>query len=429
MKESETGRMGTVDMIRGSKNDLFVQNHPVIRLLREIPELVFADREPEITSEGISLKHLFTRKQMDQFHVDCLVIYQIAERVLHIMEELKKRHIFPGLYDLSDFYVNMKRGYTLWLLHPEKFQLLHFEQDFEWYPEDERIFGDVSLFDEKAQRKADTRLIYKVLTASTRGNVKIPPRMTETDYSQIFYKALPPEWKEIFDMPEGASHEEMDCLLKECIAFEKKCAKEAKSRMDEQMKREESKKAEILPKNDGSKSTKTKRPPFYVLFVILRTETENAKKISRFLYEEQDRLEIETNLTGRECHQAFVFGNGVIKVKEFMAYPGGFRCQMEQEIREYAAGEALLIGAELMGEKMAEQETGPTPEKPQRDKGEAGYRICVLTDGSLKNDRMFSCALWQFEKLKQAGCEVNFLFEKESQCEACQKLRVLAEGK
>ena len=31
--------------------------------------------------------------------------------------------------------------YGVVLLHPEKFQLLTFEQDYEWYPEDENFWG------------------------------------------------------------------------------------------------------------------------------------------------------------------------------------------------------------------------------------------------------------------------------------------------
>lgn len=81
--------------------------------------------------------------------------------------------------------------YGVVLLHPEKFQLLTFEQDYEWYPEDERIFGDATLFDEKMQQIADNRLIYKILVASAKGNVKIPPlkqKQIIQSYSTIFFQ-------------------------------------------------------------------------------------------------------------------------------------------------------------------------------------------------------------------------------------------------
>ena len=94
-------------------------------------------------------------------------------QVLHILRQLSECHIYPGIIDLQDLYVDMNNSqYGVVLLHPEKFQLLTFEQDYEWYPEDERIFGDAVLFDEKMQQIADNRLIYKILVASARGNVK-----------------------------------------------------------------------------------------------------------------------------------------------------------------------------------------------------------------------------------------------------------------
>ena len=67
-----------MDMVRGSKEDLFVQGHPVIRQLKEIPGIIFPDQMEEMPSAAISLKKLFTRKEMDAAHVDCLVLYRIA---------------------------------------------------------------------------------------------------------------------------------------------------------------------------------------------------------------------------------------------------------------------------------------------------------------------------------------------------------------
>lgn len=404
--KNEIEKRETVDMSSGSKEELFISNHSVVRIMREIDELIFEERQEEIITRGISLKKLFSRKQMDYFHVDCLVLYQIAFGVLHIMEELTKRHIFPGLYDLADFYADPGCFSRVWLIHPERFQLLSFEQDYEWYPEDERLFGDIRLFDEKAQKLADTRLLYKILTASSKGNVKIPPRMTEADYSELFYKALPGEWREIFGQDGGASHAEMKALLVECIEMEKEYAKKAKAGRKEE-------ESEEPAHRDSPHALSGDRRPFYTLFVIMRTETENAGKISRFLYEEQDKLETESCLMGYFCHQAFVTGNATLVVKEFNAYPPGFRCQLEQKIREYSAGEAMLIGAELMKDVMDVY-------------GEsAGYRICLLTDGSLKNDCMFQCALERIHKLSEEGCEIRFIYEKESRCEACEKLKSL----
>ena len=192
--------METVPMGNGSKEELFEKGHPVIRELKSIPEIIFEEQIGMLPSSAIPVKSLFARKQMDHFHVDSLILKKIALQVLHILKKLSQKHIYPGLIELQEFYVDMDNSqYGVVLLHPEKFQLLTFEQDYEWYPEDERIFGDATLFDEKMQQIADNRLIYKILVASAKGNVKIPPLKTEADYSELFYNILSEEWKQIFE--------------------------------------------------------------------------------------------------------------------------------------------------------------------------------------------------------------------------------------
>ena len=57
----------TVGMLTGSKQELFERDHPVIRQLREIPELIFPDEMEKLPPSALSLKQLFTRKQMEQF--------------------------------------------------------------------------------------------------------------------------------------------------------------------------------------------------------------------------------------------------------------------------------------------------------------------------------------------------------------------------
>ena len=136
--------------------------------------------------------------------------------------------------------------YGVVLLHPEKFQLLTFEQDYEWYPEDERIFGDATLFDEKMQQIADNRLIYKILVASAKGNVKIPPLKTEADYSELFYNILSEEWKQIFENREICSYEKLQNLLEESIQMEEEFARMTKESLDEKSEQNKTKKAEEL---------------------------------------------------------------------------------------------------------------------------------------------------------------------------------------
>ena len=167
------------------------RNREFFEKIREIPEIITGSDERYllIKDSAISLKQLFSRKEMDDHHVDCLILYQIALRVLHIMEELRKRQIYPGLYALEDFYadLHLHAGCRVYLIHPERFGRPGSPQDYEWYPEDQRIFGDREVFDQAAQARADTRLIYKILVASVKGNVLVPPRETIADYSSLFY--------------------------------------------------------------------------------------------------------------------------------------------------------------------------------------------------------------------------------------------------
>ena len=200
------------------RENVWKQSRWGMEVRKSIPEIIFEEQIGMLPSSAIPVKSLFARKQMDHFHVDSLILKKIALQVLHILKKLSQKHIYPGLIELQEFYVDMDNSqYGVVLLHPEKFQLLTFEQDYEWYPEDERIFGDATLFDEKMQQIADNRLIYKILVASAKGNVKIPPLKTEADYSELFYNILSEEWKQIFENREICSYEKLQNLLEESI--------------------------------------------------------------------------------------------------------------------------------------------------------------------------------------------------------------------
>ncbi|MCD8020763.1 MAG: hypothetical protein LUF92_14665 [Clostridiales bacterium] len=398
----------TVGMPQRSKEELFEKGHPVVRTLREIPNLVFAGQEEELPAAVISLKKLFTRKQMDKNHVDCLVLYKIAEKVLHILMELSQRGICAGLIDIADFYVNVNTGeLQVYLTHPERFQLLHFEQDYEWYPEDERLFGDVRLFDRALQQKADLRLLYKILVASTKGNVKIPPKHTEADYSELFYRTLPDEWKQIFQEGAACDYEVMREMFRQYIEMEESFDKETKKRLDDKAERKARRQAASV-EMDADANEKT----VFCLIALLRTELEESAVMSRLLYLLQDELEIEAKMAHFHCQQAFVFGNGAIAVKEFAKYPSGFRCQCEQKIREYSAAEALLIAVDRMDDVM-------------RDHKDCEFRLYVLADGRLENDKMFQTVISMIEKKQKEGLKFYFLAGEDSRCEACQKLENL----
>ena len=425
----------TVGMLTGSKQELFERDHPVIRQLREIPELIFPDEMEKLPPSALSLKQLFTRKQMDENHVDCLILYRIAAGALHILEELSQRGICPGLIEIGDFYAELLPGSVqVYLTHPEKFQLLHYEQDYEWYPEDERLFGELELFDKDAQRRADVRLLYKILVASAKGNVKMPPKYTEADYSELFYKALPDEWKELFQERPDCDYATMKEMLRQCIAMEESFARAARERLDEKAQKKLEEEERLSAENGGQEERQGKKMLFSMI-VLLRTELEDSRIMSRMLYQLQDELETETSLSQWEWKQAFVFGNGNIAVKEFATYEPGFRCQCEQEIKDYSAGEALIIAANLMGEAMRGHQAG-SPHRGRHEKGGAVpeqqehiFRMYALADGRLKNDRVFQAALSMLNDCQRQGMEFYLLTGEDSRCEACQKLdQLMQEG-
>lgn len=413
MEEME--RMETVPMGSGSKEQLFEKGHPVIRELKRIPEIIFEEQIAMLPSSAISVKSLFARKQMDHYHVDSLILKKIAMQVLHILRQLSECHIYPGIIDLQDLYVDMNNSqYGVVLLHPEKFQLLTFEQDYEWYPEDERIFGDAVLFDEKLQQIADNRLIYKILVASARGNVKVPPLKTEADYSELFYNILSEEWKQIFERREICSYEKLQQLLEDSIQIEEEFARMTKESLDE---KSEQKKQEKTEKFHTKKESEEEQ---FALFIILRTELDNSKKISKMLYLLQDELELENTLLGHSCQQAFVFGNGAVQVKKFQRYHKDFRCQFPQVIRDYSAGEALIIGTDLLQEKKEELLLKNKGEKQQ-------FYLYILMDGRIKNDQLFQIALTKLKKVREEGVELKLRMVDNIYCEACQKLKDVVE--
>lgn len=413
MEEME--RMETVPMGSGSKKQLFEKGHPVIRELKRIPEIIFEEQIAMLPSSAIPVKSLFARKQMDHYHVDSLILKKIAMQVLHILRQLSECHIYPGIIDLQDLYVDMNNSqYGVVLLHPEKFQLLTFEQDYEWYPEDERIFGDAVLFDEKLQQIADNRLIYKILVASARGNVKVPPLKTEADYSELFYNILSEEWKQIFERREICSYEKLQQLLEDSIQIEEEFARMTKESLDE---KSEQKKQEKTEKFQTKKESEEEQ---FALFVILRTELDNSQKISKMLYLLQDELELENTLLGHSCQQAFVFGNGAVQVKKFQRYHKDFRCQFPQVIRDYSAGEALIIGTDLLQEKKEELLLKNKGEKQQ-------FYLYILMDGRIKNDQLFQIALTKLKKVREEGIELKLRMVDNIYCEACQKLKDVVE--
>ncbi|MCI6858667.1 MAG: hypothetical protein MR867_05185 [Eubacterium sp.] len=402
------------------KEELFEKEDPVIRELETIPEIIFKDEIVKLPSSAIPVKVLFEREQMDHYHVDALILKKIALQVLKILAGLSEKQIYPGLIGPEDIYVDMDSSrYNVFLLHPEKFQLLDFEQDFEWYPEDERIFGDKLLFDEQDQKIADNRLMYKLLTASSRGNVKIPPGKTQSDYSELFYNIMPEEWKNMFADRKPCEYDRWKVMLAQSIRTEENFEQITRKNLEEKEQEKEKKQAERLQKKKGKGAGVEQ----FDLFVILRTELEHTGKISRLLYLLQDEIETENRILGRCYQQAFVYGNGCVEVKEFAPRPEGFRCQFPQSIREYSAGEALIISADLVEEKIREL----SREEKETEKKE----IClyILTDGRIENDKIFQTGVSKLKQLREKGVRICLRSVTDNHCEAMERLFEILEDK
>lgn len=423
-------RAETVSMESGSKEALFKKGHPVIREIHAIEEILFEEDLEKLPAAAISLKTLFLRKQMDHFHVDSLILKKIAGQVLSILEKLHARGIFPGVIGLNDLYVDMNNSrYGVFLLHPEKFQLLNFPQDYDWYPEDERLFGEHELFGETEQRLADNRLIYKILIAAARGNVKVPPTKNETDYSELFFNILPEEWKQLFLGGEICPYERLKDLLTQSIQAEETFAKAAQDSLQALSQQREQSRASAAQ----GRAEQTEAESRYALFVILRTELDSSGVMSRLLYLLQDEIETQNRLLGRQCRQAFVFGDGAVCVKPFAAYGADFHCQFAQEIREYSAGEALLIGADLLEqtiviqEKTAEKEAFEAQPEEKSQALSAEFFLYILADGRIKNDQLFQAALPRLAALKEKGVQMELRMTEDIYCEAIQRLKNVIE--
>ena len=402
----EGNRAQTLPLDCSSKEALFRKNHPLIRELKEIPEIRFDDSE--LTGQGdiLSLKELFLKQNMDRYHVDCLILYKIARNMARIQRKLSGIDICPGLYALEDVYVNLKdSGYPLYLLHPERFQLMEFEQDYEWYPEDERIFGELVLFDKKAQALADQRFLYKIMIASSKGNVRIPPKTSSRDYSSLFYGTMPAPWKEVFEGGRLLPVSEWEHRLTEAIEMEERY---------ENLSRDLSLPGENTERSPEHEESLPDKKTVLGLFVILRGERTNSLEMSRLLYETQDLLELEQEHGHFRLIQGFVYGDGVVRQKDLDEYPIGFRLQIPHRIRDYSKVEALLIGCEWMTDLRRDI---------RREGVDCQCRLYVLSDGRIENNEIYKACLDKISRLMEDKVRVELILGRDSQCEGWDHLR------
>lgn len=376
-------------------------HHPFAKKIREknyllLPKTTILKTEGEVSYtigytceklpfEGITLKQLFQRENIEKYHIDIGALYEIAIRLMEILKNLAMDDIYPGLLDLDSIVVPGENPVSdMKIIHVERFQYLRYEQSFPWYPCDDRIFDEeVVLFQELTQWKANEKLLYKVLVAAEKENIKIPPRAS-WEYSTIFWNILPPPWKERFlsiSTEEKIEYNEVLSELKHTLAEEKRYEMRDTGQKEEENEYEQVK-----------EDRKT-------MFVLLREEEESLKDMSRELYLLMEELE-EENSCRRKL--AFVYGNKYIYGREFSYYKKGFRVQLQKKIKNYSFGEAILIATELMEEEL------------KREKTKAEFYI--LVDGKIRKDAMF---LYAVDKLKEllGNYEIQFSLVPIGECQ------------
>lgn len=334
--------------------------------------------------EGITLRQLFQRENIENYHIDIGVLYEIAIRLMEILKDLAMDDIYPGLLDLESIVVPRENPtLDMKIIHIEKFQYLRYEQSFSWYPCDERMFDEeVILFQELTQWRANEKLLYKVLVAAEQENVKIPPR-NSWEYSTIFWNILPFSWKERFlsiQTDEKIEYCEVISELKHTLVEEKRYEMSGNTQEKEEEIEQPKKEIETM-------------------FVLLREEEKSLKDMSRELYLLMEELEEEKN---HKRKLAFVYGDKYIYGKNFSYYKRGFRVQLKKNIKNYSFGEAILIATELMEEEV----------KREHKKAE----LYVLVDGQIRKDAMFLYAVERLEQLLE-HYEIQFMLVPIGDCQ------------
>lgn len=330
----------------------------------------YSYRKPD--RDLISLKNLFQPDSMKQYHVEQSKLFEIGRQVLGLLRHLEKLDIYPGFIDLSYLYVSANLDDSnLYLFHPEMFQAGKIPSSYPWYPSDEKLFDEAfELFDKEKQLRADGKLMYKILTASSKGNAKIPPNPKNQEMSWNFWNLLSKEWKELFLnlKNKGISYEKMEEETNQY--FEKQRLKTVP------MERPE--------KDKNITDTDNVKEKAYALITILRQADKSIQEISRELYLLQEKLELHPQF---HFAQGFVLGNKHPFSKSFRFYPKEYRSQLGHVISEYSFGEALIIASETLDEAL------------KRD--ERPSYLFILLDGEIKNDKMFHIALKRLEMLKE----------------------------
>ncbi len=412
-----------------TKEQILSPTHPIGHKLREIPEVIFPEEMDRLPEDAVALKRLFRREEMDAWHVDALVLKKIAGNLLDLLKRLGEIPVYPGLLGLESILVDlMDSRCPVYLIYPDMFQLLDLEQEFEWFPEDERLFSDVALFDSESQLAVYNRLVYRILIASSKGNVKLPPARVDTDYSHLFYQVLPECWKEDWMAGKILSIPEMEERLTEEIAEEKHAEAKARNRIKEKAAKAgagDQPEAEEPGKNpDMAWEDLPLTGDRHILFVVLRTDLKCARDTSRMVYMLLEEEERECMLEKKRPVISFIYGDGAVCVRDFTSYAPGFRVQFSPEIRACYAGELLTVAADQL-----EDLRGRLPSQEDQ------IRVYLVLDGRLANDTLFRFAIKRMEEEREKSraadrpeIVLHLRYSGEIYCEAAAELERLSDS-
>lgn len=363
----------------------------------------YSYQKPEGTY--LSLKELFQPEQMRQFHIDSSFLLQLAEKIWHMMQILEKKEIYSGFLGLDYIMVDPNEPFhRIWIKNPELFQAGELPSSHVWYPSDAKLFEDeFELFTAKSQRLADAKLIYKILTASVKGNAKIPPNPKMSEDSWMFWNILSKEWKDFFVhlAEEEMIYEKMEEMFAHAMNEEGSFDPGKRNTTSA----DEKKTVDICEKN----REEWEKKKAYAMILLLRQAEKSSHDISRQLYLLQEKLEADPKL---DYEQAFVLGDRHVYLRPFSYYPKEYRSQLPQMVAEYSFGEAMILSADLL-ESALKREERPSA-------------LYILLDGEIKNDKIFQIGLKKLEKLTKNWYTKLVLFSvSELRGEGYQKLEDL----
>ena len=336
--------------------------------------------------ELISLKELFQLEKLSEYRIESGILFQIAENVLELTEVLSGNNIYPGFIDLSYLYVpKTELGKSLYLYHPELFQVGSIPSSYPWYPSDGRLFEEeFELFDDRTQKTADAKLIYKILTAASRGNAKIPPNQKTQETSWMYWNLLSREWKDYFsDLGQSETdYDKLRNMIKSSMGkYRVNTVPIELPKENDLESKTEASSPEASTEEEREEQSKDKA---YALIIVLRQAEKSLHDISRELYLLQEKIEQHPSL---DFAQGLVLGNKHPFTRPFAHYKKEFRSQLGHVISDYSFGEAIIIGCEMM-EAVLKKEERPSI-------------VFLLLDGEIKNDKIFHIGLKKLEMLKE----------------------------